>query len=162
MLRRLDAWFALGLVALDQFTKALVVRHLALHESVTLVPGLLDLTHVRNTGAAFGMLNAVDFPYKAAVITALALAALAAIAMFAGRLGSESPLARAGMTLVVAGAVGNLIDRARQGYVVDFVDVYWGTTHFWAFNIADAAITIGAILVLLDMIGLGRHASHSV
>jgi signal peptidase II len=163
MLRRLDAWFALGLVALDQFTKALVVRHLALHESVTLVPGLLDLTHVRNTGAAFGMLNAVDFPYKAAVITVLALAALAAIAMFAGRLGSESPLARAGMTLVVAGAVGNLIDRARQGYVVDFVDVYWRGWHFWAFNVADSAITVGAAAIILDLLLSGRrHASQAV
>jgi signal peptidase II len=56
-----------------------------------------------------------------------------------------------------------LIDRAIAGHVVDFVDVYWGTTHFWAFNVADAAITIGAILVLVDMIGLGRrHASHPV
>src|SRR6266498_193327 len=61
------------------------------------------------------------------------------------------------------GAFGNLSDRAVAGYVVDFVDVYWGATHFWAFNVADSAITIGAILVLLDMIGIGRrHASHPV
>ena len=69
----------------------------------------------------------------------------------------------AGRARIIGGATGNLIDRITAGSVVDFVDVYWGTWHFWAFNVADAAITIGAILVLLDMIGLGRsHAPHPV
>ena len=64
---------------------------------------------------------------------------------------------------ILGGAFGNLIDRAIAGYVVDFVDVYWGEAHFWAFNVADAAITVGAILVLLEMVGIGRrHASHPV
>ena len=77
--------------------------------------------------------------------------------------GSTSGWRGSGSSLILGGAFGNLIDRAVAGYVVDFVDVYWGTSHFWAFNVADAAITIGAILVLLDMIGLGRqHASHPV
>jgi len=68
-----------------------------------------------------------------------------------------------GLALILGGAFGNLIDRAIAGYVVDFVDVYWGSTHFWAFNVADSAITIGAMLVLLDMIGIGRrHASNPV
>jgi signal peptidase II len=161
--QRFEIWVALALVVLDQVTKALVVRGLALHENVTLVPGLLDLTHVRNTGAAFGMFNAVDFRYKAAVITVLALAALAAIVTFAGRLASESMLARVGFTLVVAGAIGNLIDRARQGYVVDFVDVYWRGWHFWAFNVADSAITVGAAAIILDLLLSGRrHASQAV
>jgi signal peptidase II len=72
-------------------------------------------------------------------------------------------MARLGLSLILGGAFGNLIDRALVGHVVDFVDVYWRNSHFWAFNVADAAITIGAILVLLDMIGLGRHhASHPV
>jgi signal peptidase II len=163
MLRRFEPWVALALVGLDQITKALVVSRLALHESVTLVPGLLDLTHVRNTGAAFGMFNAVDVPYKAVVITVLALAALAAIATYAGRLGSDSLLARIGIMLVVSGAVGNLIDRTRQGYVVDFVDVYWRGWHFWAFNVADSAITVGAAAVILDLLLSGRgHASQAV
>jgi len=163
MLQRFEPWVALALVVLDQITKAVVVSRLALHESVTLVPGLLDLTHVRNTGAAFGMFNAVDFPYKAVVITVLALAALAAIATYAGRLGSDSLLARVGLTLVVSGAVGNLIDRARQGSVVDFVDVYWRGWHFWAFNVADSAITVGAAAIILDLLLSGRrHASQAV
>jgi signal peptidase II len=151
------------LVALDQVTKAIVRQTLALGESRSIIPDFLDLTHVHNTGAAFGLLNAVEFPYKPFVMTAVAALALMAIAAYATQLGFHERLARFGLALILAGALGNLIDRAVFGYVVDFVDVYWGNTHFWAFNVADSAITIGAILVLLDMIGLGRrHAPDSV
>jgi signal peptidase II len=151
-------------VAIDQITKEIVRRTLPLHgEPAQIIPGFLDLTHVQNTGAAFGLLNAADFPYKTAVMIAIAGIALVAIAAYATQLGFHERTARAGLSLILGGAFGNLIDRAVAGHVVDFVDIYWGTTHFWAFNVADAAITIGAILVLLDMIGLGRrHASHSV
>lgn len=151
-------------VGIDQLTKEIVRRTLPLHgEPAQIIPGLLDLTHVQNTGAAFGLLNAADFPYKAAVMIGIAGMALIAIAVYAAQLGFHERLARVGLSLILGGAFGNLIDRAVFGHVVDFVDVYWGTAHFWAFNVADAAITSGAILVLLDMIGLGRsHASHSV
>ncbi len=150
------------MVALDQVTKAIVRQTLALGESRSVIPEFLDLTHVHNTGAAFGLLNAVEFAYKPFVMIAIAALALVAIAAYATQLGFHERLARFGLALILAGAFGNLIDRAVFGYVVDFVDVYWGTTHFWAFNVADAAITIGAILVLLDMIGLGRrHAPYS-
>jgi signal peptidase II len=153
-----------GIVAFDQITKEIVRRTLPLHgEPAQVIPGLLDLTHVQNTGAAFGLLNAADFPYKTAVMIAVAGIALLAIAAYATQLGFHERVARMGLSLILGGAFGNLIDRAVAGHVVDFVDVYWGTTHFWAFNVADAAITIGAILVLLDMIGLGRrHVSHPV
>jgi signal peptidase II len=153
-----------GVVAIDQITKQLVRWTLPLHgEPAHVIPGLLDLTHVQNTGAAFGLLNAADFPYKTVVMIAIAGIALLAIAAYATQLGFHERIARVGLSLILGGAFGNLIDRAVAGHVVDFVDVYWGTTHFWAFNVADAAITVGAILVLLDMIGLGRrHASHPV
>jgi signal peptidase II len=152
-----------AIVVLDQLTKFVVRHTLALHDSINLIPGFLDLTHVQNTGAAFGLLNAADFPYKPAVMIGIAAIALVAIAAYGTQLGFHERLARFGLSLILGGAFGNLIDRAVSGYVVDFVDVYWGTSHFWAFNVADAAITVGAILVLLDMIGLGRqHASHSV
>ena len=150
-------------VIVDQVTKVIVRQTLPLGASHSLIPDLLDLTHVRNTGAAFGLLNATDFPYKPVVMIGIAAVALVAIAAYATQLGFHERLARFGLALILGGAFGNLIDRAVAGHVVDFVDVYWGTTHFWAFNVADAAITIGAILVLLDMIGLGRrHASHPV
>jgi len=150
-------------VALDQITKAAVRVVLPLGESRRIIPQLLDLTHVHNTGAAFGLLNAADFPYKPAVMIGIAAIALVAIAAYSTQLGFHERMARFGLALILGGAFGNLIDRAIAGYVVDFVDVYWGSTHFWAFNVADSAITIGAILVLLDMIGIGRrHASNPV
>jgi signal peptidase II len=152
-----------AVVAIDQVTKAVVRQLLPLGESRSVIPQFLDLTHVHNTGAAFGLLNAVDFPYKSLVMIAIAAIALVAIAAYATQLGFHEKMARFGLALILAGAFGNLIDRAVFGFVVDFVDVYWGATHFWAFNVADSAITIGAILVLFDMIDLGRrHASHSV
>ncbi|MEP6917582.1 MAG: signal peptidase II, partial [Acidobacteriota bacterium] len=145
----------------DQVTKAIIRRELPLSESRSIIPEFLDLTHVHNTGAAFGLLNAADFPYKSAVMIVVAAVALVAIAAYATQLGFHERMARFGLALILGGAFGNLMDRAIAGYVIDFVDVYWGATHFWAFNVADAAITIGAALVLLDMIGLGRrHASH--
>ena len=75
---------------------------------------------------------------------------------------AEEWLARLGLSLILGGAVGNLIDRVRQGFVIDFVDVYWQGWHFWAFNVADAAITVGATLVFIDILFVNRHASHSV
>jgi signal peptidase II len=150
-------------VAVDQVTKAMVRQLLPLGDSRSVIPEFLDLTHVHNTGAAFGLLNAVEFPYKPLVMIAIAALALVAIAAYATQLGFHEKMARFGLALILGGAFGNLIDRAVFGFVVDFVDIYWGTTHFWAFNVADSAITVGAILVLLDMIGLGRrHASYSV
>lgn len=148
---------AATVVALDQVTKALVRAWLPLYESVSIVPQLLDFTHVRNTGAAFGLLNAVDIPFKPLLMTTIALAALVAIGVFAVRTSPTEPLARLGLALVFGGATGNLIDRVTAGYVIDFVDVYWSGWHFWAFNVADAAITVGACLLILDTAILNRN-----
>ena len=151
------------IVVLDQLTKFLVKATIPLYAKREIIPNFVDLTHVQNTGAAFGVLNAAEFPYKSAVMIGIATLALLAIALFGRQLGAHEKLSRYGLSLIIGGAFGNLIDRAFAGYVVDFVDVYWGDAHFWAFNVADAAITVGAILVLLDMIGVGRqHASHPV
>ena len=93
----------------------------------------------------------------------VASVALIAIAAYGTQLGFHDRIARLGLALILGGAFGNLLDRAIIGHVTDFVDVYWGVSHFWAFNVADAAINVGAALVLLDMIGLGRrHASDTV
>ncbi len=153
----------LGIVVFDQATKAAVRASLPIGGNHPIIDGFLDLTHVQNTGAAFGLLNAADFAYKPLVMIGIAALALVAIAAYASQLGFHERLARFGLALILGGAFGNLIDRAVAGHVVDFVDVYWGSAHFWAFNVADAAITVGAALVLVDMIGLRRrHASHPV
>jgi len=149
---------AAGIVLLDQSTKALVAAALPLYESVTIVPGLVDFTHVRNTGAAFGLLNTADLPMKWALMVTMAVVAIVAIGAYGATLRADENIARAGLSLVLGGAVGNLIDRARLGYVLDFVDVYSGTWHFWAFNVADAAITVGALLVIFDLLGVRGRA----
>ena len=155
---------ALGVitVVLDQGTKAAVRALLPLHDSVSVIPGFLDFTYVQNTGAAFGLLNSADLPFKTAIMTVIALTALVAISVFAMKTSSQDPLGQIGLALVMGGAVGNLIDRVTTGYVVDFVDAYWGDWHFWAFNVADAAITVGACLLILDMMLVNRHVSEAV
>jgi signal peptidase II len=154
--RMAELWIAAAIVVFDQITKAMVKARLPLHESVTVIPGFFDLTHVRNTGAAFGMLNDIDFAYKPAVMVIVALVALGAVASYALTLPATQRIARYGLALILGGAIGNLIDRATMGYVVDFVDVYWRGVHFWAFNVADSAITVGVALMLLDVLGVGR------
>jgi signal peptidase II len=160
--RRLEIWLPIIIVALDQATKALVRMKVPQSESVTIVPGLVDFTHVRNTGAAFGFLNRVDFPFKTMALAVIATAALIGVALYALSLSHQQLLARVGLALIVGGAAGNLIDRVAQGSVVDFVDVYWRSHHFWAFNVADSAITIGVALMILDMLRVGTHASKIV
>jgi signal peptidase II len=158
----LEVTVVLIIVALDQLTKLLVRAEIPVHGSVPVIPGLLNLVHVRNTGAAFGFLNAVEFPYKSAVVALVATAALAGIALYAARISSHARLARVGLALILGGAIGNLIDRLALGSVVDFVDVVIAGWHFWAFNVADSAITFGVVAMLADMIGLDRHASRTV
>ena len=159
---RLELWVPLVVILVDQVTKWLVRTSVPLHGSVQVIPDFLDITHVRNTGAAFGFLDAVDFPGKTIVIAAVAVCALIGVGIYAGTLAREHLLPRLGMALIIGGAAGNLIDRILAGSVVDFVDAYWGTFHFWAFNAADSAITIGVALMILDMIGTRTHASNPV
>lgn len=148
-------------VVLDQVTKALVLTRVPLHAEIAIIPNLLSITHVRNTGAAFGIFNAVDFPHKATILALVASAALVGIAIYAAKLSPHQRAARLGLALILGGAAGNLIDRLTAGYVVDFVDVYWRDWHFWAFNVADAAITVGVGGMILDMLGMGSHVSST-
>jgi signal peptidase II len=108
-------------------------------------------------------MNATDFPFKTLILACVAIGALAALAMYAATLPANQWLARIGLALILGGAAGNLIDRITEGYVVDFVDLYWSGWHFWAFNVADASITVGVALMILDLLGAGsRHVSRVV
>jgi signal peptidase II len=149
---QLELWIAGAIVALDQATKALVRSRFELHESIEIIPGFFNLTRVHNYGAAFGLMNAADFPFKTVVLSIVAAVALLALTVYASTLPGEQVLARVGLALIVGGAGGNLIDRLSAGFVVDFVDVYWRDWHFWAFNVADAAITVGVAFMILDLL----------
>ncbi|MCC7042457.1 MAG: signal peptidase II [Acidobacteria bacterium] len=155
-------WLIATIVLADQVSKVLVQHFIPLFDSVTIVPGVIDLVHIHNAGVAFGLMNDMDHPYRSALTLTLALAALAGIVYYSRQIHQGERLARTGLSLILGGAIGNLIDRVRLGHVVDFIDVYWGTWHFWAFNVADAAISCGAALIFIELFFAGRHASHSV
>jgi signal peptidase II len=141
-----------AVVLLDQVTKAILVRSLPLHEYVPLIDGLLSLSHVHNRGAAFGVLSDASLPYQPVLLSMLSIAALLAIAYYFARLPASARLPRVALALVLGGALGNLIDRVRLGHVVDFIHVYW-REHAWPdFNVADSAITVGVVLLILDIL----------
>ena len=144
--------FALPLliVLLDQVTKFLVIQRLPLYEDVPLISGLLSLQHVRNSGAVFGIFSATDIPGKPYVFAFLSAIALAALTYYARTIPREERLPRFALSLVIGGAIGNLIDRVRFGYVVDFVKMYW-ENHVWPnYNVADSAISVGLVLLVID------------
>jgi signal peptidase II len=157
--RRLEIWLPILIVAFDQLTKAMVRSMLPLQASVTILPGFIDFTHVTNSGAAFGILNGVDFPFKSVLIAVIATAALIGVGMYAASLAHHQLVARIGLALIIGGAAGNLLDRIVVGSVVDFVDVYWHTYHFWAFNVADSAISVGVAIMILDMLGVDKRSA---
>jgi signal peptidase II len=159
--RRIEILLPILIVVFDQITKAMIRAKLPVYASMTVVPGFMDFTHVPNTGIAYGILNGVDFPFKAAVIATIATGAIVTVAVYAASLAQRQLLARIGLAFIIGGAFGNLIDRVLAGSVVDFVDVYWRTHHFWAFNVADSAISVGVAVMILDMLGQGTHASKT-
>ena len=110
----------------DQITKALLRVAVPLYDTRPIVDGMLDFVHVRNEGVAFGLLNSLDLQNKWMLTTALASAALAGIAYYARHIRPDEKLARIGLSMILGGAIGNLIDRVYAGYVLDFIDVYWG------------------------------------
>ena len=157
--RYLEVWLPMVIVGVDQATKAMVKAALPFQDSVTIIPGFMNFTHVLNSGAAFGILNGVDFPFKTVLIAAIAMAALIGVGLYAASISHHQLLARVGLALIIGGAAGNLIDRVLFGSVVDFVDVYWRSYHFWAFNVADSAISVGVAIMILDMLGIGSRST---
>jgi signal peptidase II len=128
---------------LDQLTKWLLMAWLASGETRTVIPGLFNLTHLRNRGAAFGLLSESDSPWTAGLLVALSLMVLLLVLQWLWR----RPLASSyglGLGLILGGAGGNLCDRLRAGSVVDFLDLHLGPYHWPAFNLADSAIVLGA------------------
>jgi len=139
---------SLAVIALDQWSKWLVELHLPLHAAHPVVPGLLNLTHVRNTGVAFGFFSG---GVAASVLAALGLLALVLVAAYFAVTHSHDRWLLTALSLVMGGAVGNLLDRLAAGAVTDFVDLHVATRHWPAFNVADSAITVGIALLVLDV-----------
>lgn len=151
--RRLKLRFlCLSLVVLvvDQWSKWAVHLHLPEHVPVPIVPGFLNLTHVKNPGVAFGLFAETGRSGGTWILTALGLAALSMVAVYFWKVPSSQRLLQTALALVLGGAVGNLIDRAWAGEVTDFIDAYYKSYHWHTFNVADSAITVGIVLIAID------------
>jgi signal peptidase II len=151
---------SLAVVVLDQWTKWLVEVHLAHHAAQPIVPGFLNLTHVRNTGVAFGLFASHGMS-ASWLLTGLGLLALSAVSLYFGYASPRDRGLLLALALVVGGAIGNLIDRIASGAVTDFIDVYVGIHHWPSFNAADAAISIGIALMAIDSLWSRRSAHPS-
>lgn len=141
-----------AVIALDQVTKALVLIHMPLYHSITIIPGFFNLTHVRNPGGAFGFLAQSESPLRHWFFLAAALVALGMLLYFYYQTPNPRSLFAFALALIFGGAVGNLIDRVRFGEVVDFLDVHLGYYHWPTFNVADSAVTVGVIIFLLHIL----------
>ncbi|MCT8124506.1 signal peptidase II [Alishewanella sp. HH-ZS] len=141
-------WLILLLIGLDQLTKQLVHQNMALYDSIELLP-FFNLTYVRNYGAAFSFLSDAG-GWQRWFFTILAVVISSVIAVWMSRLPRQQIKLGLALSLVFAGAIGNLIDRSIYGYVIDFFHLYYQTWHYPAFNIADSAICIGAALIIWD------------
>ena len=157
---------ALAVVILDVWTKQLILARFALHESINVIPNFFDLVYVRNYGAAFGIGNGSDSPLVPVVLNVAAVGVFVIVVIYSIRTAITDRLLQTGLHLVLGGAVGNLLDRFRFGYVVDFLDVYvvvGGVERHWpAFNVADSAICIGIGFLFLDMFRKPAAAAEPV
>ena len=142
---------SLAIIVADAWTKWLVATRIDLHESIPLIPDYLQLVHVRNTGAAFGIGANADSRLVPYLLNLGAIGVFFVVVAYAFRAAITDRLLQTGLHLILGGAIGNLIDRFRLGYVVDFVDVFVKSHHWPAFNVADSAICIGIALLFLDM-----------
>ncbi len=156
--RRLPPWSLFGLVtipviALDQLTKQVVRSHMALYQSIPLVNHYLDLTYTQNPGAAFSMLANAPPWAREAFLLSLSAIAIVVLGVLIARSGRVS-LTSAAFALICGGATGNLIDRATNGRVIDFIRAHYYDWNFPVFNVADSAITIGvSLIILLSLFG---------
>jgi signal peptidase II len=155
---RRDLLLALGVAVADQATKWLVRREMSLYDVHEVVPGFLSLVHGRNRGMAFGVLSGAPLPYQDVLLAVLGIAVLTLLLYGWRNIAGGSRLAHTALALIFGGAVGNLVDRIRLGYVTDFVHVYWRSYTWPDFNVGDSAITVGITLILLDSLRPRRAA----
>ena len=153
-------WLTVAVIALDQWTKWLIVQNFFEFQSVTLLP-VLDLVRLHNEGAAFSFLSDAS-GWQRWMFTALGIGVSAVLVVWLKRLPSRGQhLLAAALALIVGGALGNVIDRILLGHVIDFIHVHYRQWYFPAFNVADSSITVGAGLLILDSLLSGRREAAS-
>ena len=159
------AWYSLGFLAVgallaDQLSKYAIDKLSPAGATHVVIPGLLNLVHTDNPGVAFGLFADSGKPWLASILIAFSAGVIALLAwlLATGRAGGR--LAQCGLALILGGAVGNVFDRVLRQSVTDFIDFYVGSHHWYTFNVADAAIVVGAGLVILELIRDWRHPTH--
>ena len=151
-LRALYFALAAAVVVLDQATKAMIRAFVPLHDRIVVVPGCFDITHVKNTGAAFGLFAGATSPYRPILLNAVAFAVFLLVLVYAFRSSVHWKRLQLALAGILGGAVGNLIDRIGSGAVTDFLRVHAADRWEWpSFNVADSAITVGVVLLALDI-----------
>ncbi|MBI5427336.1 MAG: signal peptidase II [Nitrospinae bacterium] len=145
-----------AIVILDQFTKFMVNIHIPQYASMPVVDKFFHLTHIRNSGVAFGLFARQSSEYKAWFFILISAVALIAILSFFHHTPDEKKIVQNGLILIFSGAIGNMIDRILYKEVIDFLDFFYNDYHWPAFNIADSCITAGVGLMMLDLF-LKRH-----
>jgi signal peptidase II len=157
---RLPAYgIALAIVVLDRITKIFIKQRISAWDTRSVIPGFFNLVHTENPGAAFSLFASAQSGWRTLFLVVLSASALVVISVLLWRLqgrAGESRAMRWGLSLILGGAFGNLYDRVIHGTVTDFLEFYYNGFSWPAFNVADSAITIGAGLVLLDMLRTRR------
>jgi len=138
-------------VGFDQISKIYISSTMSLHASHPVIDGFFNITYVRNPGAAFGFLTSATPLFRSVFLIAVSAAAIVMILYFLTKNRSAGMLLTFALSLIVGGAAGNLLDRLRFGNVVDFLDFYIASYHWPAFNVADSAISVGAVLLIVEM-----------
>ncbi|MFO7985758.1 MAG: signal peptidase II [Desulfatiglandaceae bacterium] len=151
-------WTTLSVVALDQISKWWVMQRLKIYESFPVIDGFFDLVHIRNRGMAFGLLNGPRIDFRFWFLLLASLAAIVILLIWFFKLKAGDTGTTMGISLILGGAVGNLIDRIRYREVVDFLDFYFRSYHWPAFNVADAAITAGTFLLVITLLFKRPHS----
>ena len=153
---------ATGVVFLDQLTKAAVSSTLKIHEVRPIVDGLLNLTLIHNTGAAFGLLAGQVSPMRTFLFLSVSFLAMGVVLWMLLRLPESQKTELLALSLIFGGALGNTVDRIRLGEVIDFIDIYFRSYHWPAFNVADSAISVGVVLLLFRLVVAGdKTFSHT-
>jgi signal peptidase II len=145
-------WPALAVLALDQITKHWIASRFPLYETQPLISGFFNLVHVRNRGMAFGIMNRPGADWGFTLLLCATLGAVALLLFWFYRLKSEDKGTAIPLSLILGGAIGNLLDRMRLGEVIDFLDFYIGPYHWPAFNVADSAITVGTLWLAVSLL----------
>jgi signal peptidase II len=150
-----------AVVLLDFITKAYIDSNMSLYESVVVIGGFLNITYVRNPGAAFSFLASASPGFRSVFFLAVTVLAIILVLYYIAKSKTDESLMILALSLILSGALGNFIDRVRLGEVIDFIDVYLAAYHWPAFNVADSAITVGAFIMLFVLLKRPKEHENS-